>query len=90
VKAKTNKSRTVSHLMERGWTYALIRRFLGDPDQVMRNPHHPTRARTRLYDAHRVRQAEASAEFRAAQDRRKGKRDVAQKAPPTKTRKSAE
>jgi hypothetical protein len=77
----------VSQLKERGWTNALISRFLGDPDELRTNPHYRSGPQMRLYRTERVEQAEASAEFRNAQDCRKAKREAAQMALATKKKK---
>jgi transcriptional regulator with XRE-family HTH domain len=81
---------TASALKERGWTDTLIRDFLRGPDDTKSNPHHRSGPPMRLYAAARVEQAEASGEFRAAQDGRKGRRASAQKALATKRRRIAE
>ena len=44
---------------ERGWTDGLIKRYLGEPDKLVPNPHYRrARAKMRLYDLARVVQAE--------------------------------
>jgi hypothetical protein len=70
----------VSELLRRGWTHGLIKKLLGDPDQLERNPHHRSGPKMRLYARTRVLQAEASAAFRAVQGLREARRRVAQKA----------
>jgi hypothetical protein len=41
-------------LLERGWTKATIKQYLGDPDLLGRNPHG---GRAQLYSEERVRRA---------------------------------
>lgn len=60
-------------LRERGWTPALIRDLLGEPDKLARNPYYRSAAPMRLYAAPRVEAAEASPAFhdmRAKAERR--------------------
>ena len=64
----------VSHLKQRGWTDGLIVRFLGQPDELRRNPHGRADSKTRLYLLNRVEQAEASHEFGEARNARKSRR----------------
>jgi nucleosome binding factor SPN SPT16 subunit len=87
---QTEEYVTVSELRKRGWTDALISRFLGEPDDRRQNPHYRSGPPMKLYNTHRVVQAEATAEYRAAQDARKGRREAAQKALATKKRRIAE
>ncbi len=60
-------------LRERGWTPALIRGLLGEPDKLARNPYYRGASPMRLYAAARVEAAEASPAFldlRAKAERR--------------------
>lgn len=50
-------------LLERGWTDAAIRRFLGEPDARRTNPRYRSAAPMRLYRAERVRAVEETAAF---------------------------
>ncbi|HZU01314.1 MAG TPA: hypothetical protein VFA10_16715 [Ktedonobacteraceae bacterium] len=45
-------------LKERGWTEALIKRFLGEPDATKPNPHYKKAAPMQLYTLARVEEAE--------------------------------
>lgn len=49
------QSDLISH---RGWTQGLIDRYLGSPDLLADNPHHPYGAPVRLYSIDRVLEAE--------------------------------
>ncbi len=57
---------SVSDLCRRGWTPALVRRFLGPPDMTARNPHCAHAAPMRLYDPMRVEMSESSRDFEQA------------------------
>lgn len=64
-------------LRERGWTDAMVRDFLGEPDTTRPNPRYRTGAPMKLYLAERAAVAEASTEWadraaRAAQRRAAG------------------
>ncbi|WP_234381776.1 hypothetical protein [Streptomyces dysideae] len=52
-------------LRARGWTPAMVRQLLGEPDLMRSDPHFPTAPKTRLYLVERVEAAERSEEFRA-------------------------
>src|SRR5690606_41625268 len=56
---------TAKDLRERdaAWTEAAIRRFLGEPDQLKKNPVYRTAAPMRLYLQERVEEAEATDEW---------------------------
>lgn len=54
-------------LRARGWTPAMVRQLLGEPDLLRSHPHFDSAApQTRLYDVERVEAAERSEEFRGA------------------------
>ncbi|WP_244181427.1 hypothetical protein [Streptomyces curacoi] len=53
-------------LRARGWTPAMVRQLLGEPDLLRSNPHLRAAPQTRLYSMDRVVAAEQSEEFRAA------------------------
>lgn len=53
-------------LRARGWTPAMVRQLLGDPDLLRSPPHFRSARQTRLYSVERVEAAERSEEFRAA------------------------
>jgi len=63
-------------LKERGWTEAMIREFLGDPDLYVDNPDYKSAAPMRLWRLQRAKAAEATAEFAQAKERA-GRRCVA-------------
>jgi hypothetical protein len=56
---------TMSGLRERGWTDAMIREYLGDPDATRPNPRYWSAAPMKLYLAERAEAAEASPEWAA-------------------------
>ncbi|MFI9148988.1 hypothetical protein [Streptomyces sp. NPDC053367] len=53
-------------LRARGWTPAMVRQLLGEPDLLRSHPHFRSAPKTRLYSIERVEAAERSEEFRAA------------------------
>lgn len=53
-------------LRARGWTPAMVRQLLGDPDLLHPHPHVRAAPQSRLYSVERVEAAERSEEFRAA------------------------
>jgi hypothetical protein len=54
---------TMAGLRERGWTDAMIRDYLGEPDAKRPNPRYRTAAPMKLYLAERADAAEASPEW---------------------------
>ena len=65
---------TMSGLRERGWTDAMIRDYLGDPDATRPNPRYWSAAPMKLYLADRAATAEATPEWarrKALGDRRR-------------------
>jgi hypothetical protein len=72
-------------LKERGWTEAMIRDLLGDPDWSADNPYYKSAAPMRLWRVQRADAAETSAEFTARQER--AQRACAAAAKATETRK---
>ncbi len=56
---------TMSGLRERGWTDAMIRDYLGDPDATRPNPRYWSAAPMKLYLADRAEAAEATPEWAA-------------------------
>jgi hypothetical protein len=57
---------SVPELRERGWTESLIKRFLKDPDKLVKNPHYSSAAPMRLYLKRRVEKAEGKQTFAEA------------------------
>jgi hypothetical protein len=55
-------------LKQRGWTEAMIRDLLGDPDVLTDNPHYKTAAPRRLWRLRKVEAAEAAPEFAARRE----------------------
>jgi hypothetical protein len=62
----TDEYLKTADLRKRGWTEALIRTFLGEPDKLARNPRYATAAPTKLWSIGRVTTAEAAPGFGAA------------------------
>lgn len=58
-----------SGLKERGWTEAMIRDLLGEPDLLADNPHYKSAAPWRLWRLQRAAAAEATPEFTTAKAR---------------------
>lgn len=65
---KQNDLITLAALRDRGWTPAMVKNFLGAPDQTKQNPHYASAAPMKLYALSRVEAVEATEEFRAARD----------------------
>jgi hypothetical protein len=53
-------------LRARGWTPAMVRQLLGEPDLLRSNPHFRSAPQTRLYSIERIEAAERGEEFGAA------------------------
>jgi hypothetical protein len=56
-------------LKERGWTEAMIRDLLGEPDLLTDNPHYKSAAPRRLWRLQKAEAAEASPEFTSRRER---------------------
>ncbi|MDG7023013.1 MAG: hypothetical protein JRN45_00670 [Nitrososphaerota archaeon] len=81
---------SLAGLKARGWTGAMVRTFLGEPDKKVPNPHYTTAAPMRLYGLSRVETAEQTEGFRAAREKA-GERSVkAQKTAQKKARRLVE
>ena len=63
VAAATGTYLTVAGLRERGWTDAMIREYLGEPDATRPNPRYWSAAPMKLYLTERAEAAEASPEW---------------------------
>lgn len=70
----------ISDLRRRGWTRALVARFLPEPDLCGANPHNPFGNQMRLYLVSRIEGAEATAEYVAAQAIAEGRRQISRRA----------
>lgn len=65
---------TPTGLKARGWSEAMIKQYLGEPDELKPNPYYKSAAPMRLYSLKRVEKVEKSKKFieaKAAADRRK-------------------
>lgn len=71
-------------LKERGWTEAMIRDLLGDPDLLVDNPHYKKSGQWRLWRLQRAEAIEATAEFTARKERAARSQAAAAKAVETK------
>lgn len=69
VENETDRLLSVPQLRERGWTPALIKRFLGNPDGTRPNPYYRSAAPMQLYDAARVGQIETAVAFLEAKQK---------------------
>ncbi len=67
---------TRSTIKERGWTDALIEKFLPDPDREAPNPHYRSGAPLRLYDLARVERVEKYKRFIAAKEKTAGQTEA--------------
>lgn len=81
---------TKPHLKNRGWTDAMVKKFLGAPDMTKPNPHYKSAAPMGLWLAKRVNQAERTAAWKAEKEKSVGRKASAQKAVKTKTQKAIE
>lgn len=81
---------TKPHLKNRGWTDAMVKKFLGAPDATKPNPHYKSAAPMGLWLAKRVNQAERTAAWKAEKEKSVGRKASAQKAVKTKTQKAIE
>ena len=69
----------LSILKQRGWTEAMIRDVLGDPDALAPNPHYSKGAPMKLFTLHRVVKAESSEDYRVAKEKADRRRVAARK-----------
>jgi hypothetical protein len=60
---------SMRQLKQRGWTEALVEKFLGPPDATRPNPHYKSAAPMRLYAATRVEAMESCEDWRLAAER---------------------
>jgi hypothetical protein len=74
VAAVTETYLTMAGLRERGWTDAMIREYLGEPDAARPNPRYRSAAPMKLYLADRAKAAEASPEWVERKTRGAGRR----------------
>lgn len=75
---------SASGLKYRGWTDALIKRFLPEHDKECPNPHYRHAAPMRLYSAERVERIEESQAFKEAVEKSSKRKESAKKAVETK------
>lgn len=78
---------TLTDLHARGWTDALVKQFLGEPDATKPNPHYRKAAPMRLYALARVEQAESREEWQQAKAKASRRSEASKK---VSTRKAAE
>lgn len=79
-----------SKLVERGWTDALVTKFLPEPDQTKSNPRYRSAAPMKLYLKERVEKIEATEQFKEAKEKSGSRRLSAQKAVESKMAKTME
>ena len=70
---------TLSSLKQRGWTVAMIRDVLGDPDAEVPNPRYSQAAPMKLYYLRRVEAAETTEQYRQACQKADKRRQAAHK-----------
>lgn len=70
---------------ERGWTDALVRKFLGQPDELKTNPYYKKAPKMKLYSLARIEKAEQTQEFKLALEKAKVRKKGAQMGLVTKT-----
>jgi hypothetical protein len=75
---------TKTELISRGWTSRSIELFLGEPDELRRNPKYKSAAPMRLYATARVEKIENSAKYKKHLEASKCRKIAAQKAVKTK------
>lgn len=63
------KMLSLKDLKERGWTAALVKQFLGEPDALKPNPYYRKAAPMQMYSPARVEQAESQEEWKQAKAR---------------------
>lgn len=81
---------TTPRLKERGWTDAMIKKFLGEPDATRDNPHYKCAAPMKLYDTKRVERVERRKSFKEYMEASAGRKQSAQKSVQTKLEKALE
>ncbi len=81
---------SLSDLKNRGWTDTLVKRLIGEPDQLQVNPCYRSGPKMKLYKTQRVEEAETLEEFVEAQKGKRGRQAAAQKALATKRRRIEE
>lgn len=77
---------TQAELIVRGWTRRMIDEHLGEPDDLVPNPHHPRAAPMRLFAADRIVAAEQITEIAEERARLARRRAHRLSSPPTKRR----
>jgi hypothetical protein len=75
---------TKSDVLKRGWTEAILARFMPDPDRLAPNPRFKCSAPMRLYSTVRIERIERSEEFRVEVQKSITRRSAAAKAANTK------
>jgi hypothetical protein len=77
-----------TELKERGWTQALLERFLPEPDSTASNSHFRNAAEMKLYRVDRVRRIERRRSFKDGLAKAAGRKQAAMRAVATKTAKT--
>lgn len=75
-----SKHLSMQGIKARGWTDALIRDFLGDPDKLVKNPHYRTAPPCKLYTRARVERTERCPRFKARMEKIVAQRPARRKA----------
>lgn len=87
---KKGKYYTKSELKANGWTDAMIKRFLPEPDRTYPNPRYKNAAPVRLYQEERIEKVKETEDFRTFELKSAAKKESAKKAVETKRRKVVE
>ena len=87
---KEGKFISLSGLRARHWSPKMITTFLGEPDKLATNPHYASAPRMRLYERHRVENAEQTADWLAAKQKLAERRQNRRSNPLTRSANSIE
>lgn len=79
-----------SKIIDRGWTAAGIKKFLGEPDDTAQNPYYRNASPTKLYDITRIEQAEETEEFQQWKEKSEKRKQASKKAAQKKKQKTLE
>lgn len=87
---KKQENITPTGLKARGWTEAMIKQYLGEPDELKPNPYYKSAAPMRLYNLKRVEKVEKSKKFIEAKAAAARRKESAAKGVATKVEKAIE
>ena len=87
---KKEKYYTKSELKANGWTDAMIKRFLPEPDRTYPNPRYRNAAPVCLYQEERIENVKKTEDFKTFELKKAAKKESAKRAVETKRRKVVE